>query len=151
MVLCQSCEEEREGKWKCAGCKSKGVYCSKACQIADWPHHIFDCYVYRGKTVPLTISPVHVTVTCFLRKAATGFNKDFTPYNQMIISCLVQILSNKPQNSSHLEGRGYTCPGDKKSIWDSTTKSRTVLSVVSWTSRPSGSRTVSRALNKGHG
>ena len=34
----------------------------KACQIADWPHHIFDCYAYRGKTVP---SAYHLSCACY--------------------------------------------------------------------------------------
>ena len=83
--MCQSCEEEREGKWKCAGCNSEVLYCSKAGQIADWPH---DCYAYRGKTVP---SVYHLSCACYCTsfEAQTlesyGFNKVFTPYNQMML------------------------------------------------------------------
>ena len=77
-------------KMKCAGCNPKVVYCSKACQIADWPHHIFDYYAYRGKTVP---SAYHLSCACYCdllpskrrRLKTMGFNKVFTPYNQMML------------------------------------------------------------------
>ena len=51
MVRCKSCKK-RDGKGRFTDCNSKVVYCSKACQIANWPLHIFDCYAYRRKTVP---------------------------------------------------------------------------------------------------
>jgi hypothetical protein len=97
MVQCESCEEEREGKWRCAGCNSKVTYCSKACQIADWPYHIFDCYAYRGKTVP---SAYHLARSCYRDLQPTdkqtledyGFNKAFTPFNQMMLLGLYQGL-----------------------------------------------------------
>src|SRR5882762_2321714 len=97
MVLCRSCEEEREGKWKCAGCNSKVAYCSKACQIADWPHHIFDCYAYRGKTVP---SAYHLARSCYRDLLPTdertledyGFNRAFIPSNQTMLLGLYQGL-----------------------------------------------------------
>ena len=97
MVECQSCEEEREGKWRCSGCKSKVVYCSKACQIADWPSHIFDCYAYRGKTVP---SAYHLARACYRDLLPTdkqtledyGFNKAGIPSNQMMLMGLYQGL-----------------------------------------------------------
>ena len=94
---CQSCEEQREGKWKCAGCNSKKLYCSKACQIADWPWHIFDCYAYRGKKVP---SAYHLARACYRDLAPIdkqtledyGFNKACTPYNQTMLLGLYQGL-----------------------------------------------------------
>ena len=97
MVKCQSCEEEREGKWRCSGCNSKVVYCSKACQIADWPWHIFDCYAYRGKTVP---SAYHLARACYRDLLPTdeqtlkdyGFNKACTPFNQTMLMGLYQGL-----------------------------------------------------------
>ena len=97
MVLCQSCEEEREGKWKCSACNSQVVYCSKACQIVAWPHHIFDCYDYRGKTVP---SAYYLARACYrdllpIDKQTLedyGFNKAFTPYNQTMLMGLYQGL-----------------------------------------------------------
>ena len=97
MVQCQSCEEEREGKWKCAGCNSKVVYCSKACQITDWHHHIFDCYAYRGKTVP---SAYHLARSCYGDLHPTdkqtledyGFDRAVTPFNQTMLLGLYQGL-----------------------------------------------------------
>ena len=97
MVLCQSCEEEREGKWKCAGCNSKVVYCSKACQIANWPLHIFDCYAYRGKTVP---SAYHLARSCYRDLLPTdkqtledfGFNRAITPSDETMLFGLYQGL-----------------------------------------------------------
>ena len=98
MVQCQSCEEEREGKWKCVG-KSKVVYSSKACQLAHWPHHIFDCYAYRGKTVP---SAYHLARSCYRDLLPTdnqtledyGFNRAVTPFNQTMLLGLYQGLFN---------------------------------------------------------
>ena len=46
-------------KMECAACNSEVLYCSKAGQIADWPH---DCYTYRGKTVP---SVYHLSSSCY--------------------------------------------------------------------------------------
>jgi len=97
MVQCQSCEEERKGKWKCAGCNSKVVYCSKACQIEDWPSHIFDCYAYRGKTVP---SAYHLARSCYqdlhpIDKQTLedyGFNRAVTPFNRTMLLGLYQGL-----------------------------------------------------------
>ena len=97
MVLCKSCEEEREGKWKCSGCDSKEVYCSKACQIADWPHHIFDCYAYCGKTVP---SAYHLARSCYSDLFPTdkqtledyGFNRALMPLDRTMLLGLYQGL-----------------------------------------------------------
>ena len=97
MVQCQSCEEEREGKWKCAGCNSKVFYCSKACQITHWPSHIFDCYAYRGKTVP---TAYHLARSCYHDLLPIdeqtledyGFNRAFTPANQRMLLGLYQGL-----------------------------------------------------------
>ena len=98
MAQCQSCEG-REGNWRCSGCNSKVVYCSKACQIANWPHHIFDCYAYRGKTVP---SAYHLARSCYRDLLPTdkqtledfGFNRAFTPFNQRMLGGLYQGLFN---------------------------------------------------------
>ena len=97
MVQCKFCREEREGKLRCTGCNSKEVYCSKACQTADWPRHIFDCYAYCGKTVP---SAYHLRRSCFLDLFPTdkqtledyGFNRAHTPFNQMMLLGLYQGL-----------------------------------------------------------
>ena len=99
MVQCHSgsCGEEREAKWKCSGCNSKVVYCSKACQIADWPLHIFDCYAYRGKRVP---SAYHLALSCYLDELPTddqtledyGFHRAALPSNQMMLFGLYQGL-----------------------------------------------------------
>ena len=97
MVQCESCEEEREGKWKCAGCNSKVVYCSKACQITHWPSHIFDCYAYRGKRVP---SAYHLARSCYRDEIPTddqtledfGFRKAVLPSNQSMLLGLYQGL-----------------------------------------------------------
>ena len=97
MVQCRSCEEEREGKYRCSGCDSKEVYCSKACQIAIWPLHIFECYAYRGKTVP---SAYHLARSCYsdllpIDKQTLedyGFNRAITPYNQRMLFGLYQGL-----------------------------------------------------------
>jgi MYND finger len=97
MARCVSCEEEREGTWKCAGCNSKEVYCSKACQIAYWRIHIFDCYAYRRKIVP---PAYHLARSCYRDLQPTdkqtledyGFNRAFTPHNQMMLLGLYQGL-----------------------------------------------------------
>ena len=73
------------------------VYCSKACQIANWPHHIFDCYAYRGKIVP---SAYHLARSCCRGLLPTdeqtledyGFNRAFTPFNQMMLGGLYHGL-----------------------------------------------------------
>ena len=97
MVQCRSCEEKREGRWRCSGCNSKVVYCSKACQIANWPCHIFDCYAYRGKTVP---SAYHLARACFRDLLPIdeqtledyGFNRAYTPFNKTMLMGLYQGL-----------------------------------------------------------
>jgi CRISPR/Cas system CMR-associated protein Cmr5 small subunit len=43
--VCEGCQRPSYDKLKkCGGCKSKTVYfCSKECQIKNWPKHINDC------------------------------------------------------------------------------------------------------------
>jgi hypothetical protein len=100
MVKCAGfCEEESEGTMRCAGCSPTVVYCSKACQIAHWPTHIFVtvCYQYRGKTVP---TAYHLRRACFRDLLPTdkqtledyGFNRAFTPANQSMLLGLYQGL-----------------------------------------------------------
>ena len=97
MVQCHSCEVEREGKWKCSGCNSKVVYCSKACQITHWPTHIFDCYAYRGKRVP---SAYHLARSCYRDELPTddqtledyGFHRAAWPSNQTMLLGLYRGL-----------------------------------------------------------
>jgi hypothetical protein len=123
MVQCRSCEEEREGKWKCAGCNSKEAYCSKACQIAHWPHHIFDCYAYRGKTVP---SAYHLARSCYRDLLPIdeqtledyGFNRAIMPSNQTMLLGLYQGLFNyfeiKPKTVLTWKREGILIPEIKK-------------------------------------
>jgi hypothetical protein len=95
MVQCKFCGE-REGNLRCTDCNSKDVYCSEACKIANWPH-IFDCYAYRGKTVP---SAYHLARSCYSDLIPTdkqtledyGFNRAYTPFNQMMLVGLYEGL-----------------------------------------------------------
>ena len=80
---------------KCAGCSPRVMYCSKACQIANWRHHIFVCYAYRGKTVP---TAYHLARSCYRDLLPTdkqtledyGFNRVYTPKNQSMLFGLYQ-------------------------------------------------------------
>ena len=70
-------------------------------QIANWPHHIFDCYAYRGKTVP---SAYHLARSCYRDLFPTdkqtledyGLDRAVTPFNhwQMMLLGLYQGLFN---------------------------------------------------------
>ena len=127
MVQCKFCRKDSAEEWGCSDCNSKVVYCSKACQIANWPHHIFDCYAYRGKTVP---TAYHLARACYRDLLPTdkqtledyGLNKAYTPFNQMMLMGLYvglfKYLEINPEtvHTSHLEARGCTYPGDKKGV-----------------------------------
>ena len=97
MVQCKFCREDRERNLRCTDWNSEEVYCSKACQTANWPHHTFDCYAFRGKTVP---SAYHLARSCYLDTLPTdkqtledyGFNKAYTSFNQMMLLGLYQGL-----------------------------------------------------------
>ena len=82
--------------------------------------------IVERQSPPPIISPVHwhVTVTCI------------TPQSDRFISGSSQTPWNKSRNGSHLEASGYTYRGDKKGVCE-IPQSRSVLSMVSWTSRHS--------------
>lgn len=98
MVRCAAfCQGEREGIIRCTDCSPSVVYCSKACQIAHWPSHIFVCYARQGKTVP---TAYHLAHSCYLDLLPAdqqtledyGFNRACMPLDQMMLLGLYQGL-----------------------------------------------------------